>query len=160
MFFGLIPAGLYFILRKPSEEDRGQRSCSVVRKTEKVREKAAAVKAAVKESHSPASRRSLRAPETTRCTKNTPTCICIAREHVQVRSFLQLRSHSNYTMRPQHAGSRAQPAVRNKRACCDANGYGCTEGQAVCWGARRWTSAQKTPKSQWLKCVLRELLSL
>lgn len=32
-------------------------------------------------------------------------------------------------MRPLHADSRARPAVRNKQACCDANGYGCAEGR-------------------------------
>lgn len=46
---------------------------------------------------------------------------------MQVRDFLQLRSHGNYTGRPQHTGSKAGPAVRNKQARCDANGYGCTE---------------------------------
>lgn len=54
----------------------------------------------------------------------------------------RLRSHSNYTGRPQHAGSRAQPAVTNKHACCDANGYGCTQGRqyveelGVVWQSR------------------------
>lgn len=68
-------------------------------------------------------------PEDNTMYQKYPTCICFAREHVQVRIFLQLRISSNYTMRPLHADSRARPAVRNKQACCDANGYGCAEGR-------------------------------
>lgn len=45
----------------------------------------------------------------------------------------RLRSHSNYTVRPQHAGSRAQPAVRNRHACCAANGYGCRQCVEEAW---------------------------
>lgn len=89
----------------------------------------AAVKAQQKESHFSSITTEPACPEDNTMYQKYPTCICIAREHVQVRSLLQLRSQSHYTMRPQHAGSRAQPAVGNKQACCDANGYGCTEGR-------------------------------
>lgn len=77
----------------------------------------------------PASQMEPVCPEDNTMYQKYPTCICFAREHVQVRIFLQLRISSNHTMRPPHPGSRAWPAVRNKQACCDANGYGCAEGR-------------------------------